>query len=112
MLVWPGMAPSWRSQKTETMDMPSELEQIDAKLKSLRGTSEKEGRAVQWCKENRDHDPFQMDGKRHQHLATKELVDREIAGLEQARRCELPVGGSVGEGEWRPAMPGFVGSDH
>jgi hypothetical protein len=67
VLVWPGMTPSGRLQSTEMM-MPSELELIDAKLKSFRATSEKEGRAVQWCKDNRDSDPFQMDGKRQAHL--------------------------------------------
>jgi hypothetical protein len=92
--------------------MSSKLEMIDEKLRSLRVTSEERGRAAQRCKENRENDPFQMDRQRHQHLATKVLVDREIADLEHARRCELPVGGSVGDGGWRPATPGFVGSDH
>jgi hypothetical protein len=91
--------------------MQSELEQIDAKLKSYRATSEKEGRAAQWCRDNRDSDPFQMDGKRQAHLRVKQAADQEIARLEFERRCALPAGGSVGTGEWRPAGHGFYGSD-
>jgi hypothetical protein len=92
--------------------MPSELEQIDAKLKSYRATSEKEGREAQWCKDNLDSDPFAMDRKRQGHLMVKAAADQEIARLEFERRCALPAGGSIGHGEWRPATPGFVGSDH
>jgi hypothetical protein len=92
--------------------MSSKLEMIEEKLRSLRETFAKEDRGERYCIENRDHDPFKMDQKRHQHQTAKELTRRQIADLEHARRCELPVGGSVGSGEWRPATPGFVGSDH
>ncbi len=90
----------------------SKLELIDEKLKSLRATRQDKARAAEWCKENWQRDEFAMGRERQQHLLTVAMLDREIADLEQARRCELPVGGSVGHGEWRPAMPGFVGSDH
>jgi hypothetical protein len=103
------MTPSWRSQRTE-IDMQSELEQIDAKLKSYRATSEKEGRAAQWCRDNRDSDPFQMDGKRQAHLRVKEAADQEIARLEFERRCALPAGGSNDSG-WKPAGAIFYGAD-
>ncbi len=92
--------------------MPSELEQIDAKLKSFRGTSEKEARAAQWCKDNRESDPFKMDRERLAHLQVKDAADREIARLEFERRCALPAGGSVREGEWRPSPGAFYGSDY
>jgi hypothetical protein len=92
-------------------DMSSKLEMIDEKLRSLRATAEKKARDAEWCTENRWRDEFKMDRERHGHLAAKALLDREIADLEHARRCELPVGGSVGHGEWRPATPGFIGSD-
>jgi hypothetical protein len=92
--------------------MPSELEQIDAKLKSFRATSEKEGRAAQYCKDNRESDPFKMDRERQVHLTVKAAADQEIHRLEFERRCGLPAGGSVGPGEWRPSSPGyFYGSD-
>jgi hypothetical protein len=90
--------------------MPSELELIDAKLKSYRATSEKEARAAQWCKDNRDSDPFQMDGKRQAHLRVKEAADQEIVRLEFERRCALPAGGSNDSG-WKPAGAIFYGTD-
>lgn len=90
----------------------SKLQMIDEKLKSLRATREKRVRDAEWCKENVYRDEFKMNRERHEHLAAVALLDREIADHEHARRCELPVGGSVGSGEWRPATPGFVGSDH
>jgi hypothetical protein len=111
MLVWPGMAPSWRSLTNGDV-MSSKLEMIDERLGALRPVSEKMAREIEWCRENRWRDEFAMDRKLHGHLREKDVVDREIADLEHARRCELPVGGSVGHGEWRPATPGFVGSDH
>jgi hypothetical protein len=92
--------------------MPSELERIDAQLKTYRSTSEKEGRAAEWCKGNRDSDPFKMDREWRAHRQVKAAADREIARLEFERRCALPVGGSVGPGEWRPSSAGyFYGSD-
>jgi hypothetical protein len=93
------------------MDMPSEIERIDAQLKSFRTTSEKEGREAQWCLDNRDSDPWKMDMERRAHLQMKAAADRELARPEFERRCALPAGGSVGPGEWRPAGPGFYGSD-
>jgi hypothetical protein len=66
--------------------MPTELEQIDAKLKSYRATSEKEGRAAQWCRDNRDSDPFQMDGKRQAQELRALLADPGVPeGVVSAR---------------------------
>ena len=90
--------------------MPTELEQIDAKLKSYRATSEKEGRAAQWCRDNRDSDPFKMDRERQAHLMVKAAADREITRLEFERRCALPAGGS-NDGGWKPAGAIFYGAD-
>ena len=94
----------WLKAAVATLDF------IDAKLKSYRATSEKEARAAHWCRENRDSDPFQMDGKRQAHLRVKEAADREIARLEFERRCALPAGASD-EGGWRPAGAVFYGAD-
>jgi hypothetical protein len=53
-----------------------------------------------------------MDRERQAHLMVKAAADQEIARLEFERRCALPVGGSVREGEWRPSSSGyFYGSD-
>jgi hypothetical protein len=89
--------------------MPSELEQIDAKLKSYRATSEKEGRAAEGCKDNRDSDPFKMDRERQAHLMVKAAADREITRLEFERRCALPAGGS--DSGWKPAGAIFYSAD-
>jgi hypothetical protein len=110
VLVWLGIVPSCLLQQDG--DDMSKLKLIDERLKSLRATRQNKARDAEWCKDNRWRDEFKMDRERHHHLSTVALLDREIADLEQARRCELPVGGSVGHGEWRPATPGFVGSDH
>jgi hypothetical protein len=91
--------------------MPSEIERIDAQLKTCRATSEKEGREAQLCLDNRASDPWKMDNERRAHLQVKAAADREIARLEFERRCALPVGGSVGPGEWRPAGAIFYGDD-
>jgi hypothetical protein len=110
MLIWPGTTPLGRPQGTETM-VPTELEQIDEKLKSYRAISEKEGRGAQWCRENWDSDPFKMNREREAHLLIKATADQEIVRLEFERRCAMPPGWSD-DGGWKPATPGFYGSDH
>ncbi len=65
------------------------LEQIDAKLELSRGVSEMEGRAAEWCKQNRDRNSFEIDRERQAHLTIKTAADRETARLKSERRSTL-----------------------
>jgi hypothetical protein len=85
MLIWPGTTPSRHPQHSEA-----------------------KARAAERCKDNRWRDEFKMERERHEHLAAKALVDREIGQLEFARRCALPAGGSNVSG-WKPAGAIFYG---
>ena len=46
--------------------MPSKLELIDEKLKSLRASREKKVSDAEWCKANRWRDEFKMDRPHHE----------------------------------------------
>jgi hypothetical protein len=111
MLVWPGMTPSWRSKREEmNMDFRTKrLEDIRAELKPARDNAAKARRAAREARETREHDPYKKDLEWGMHLQNAAMWDQRVADLEHAERC---AGGSVGAGEWRPAGPGFVGSDH
>jgi hypothetical protein len=65
------------------------IDQIDAKLELSRGVSEMEGRAAEWCKQNKDRNSFEMDRRRQAHLTIKAAADKETARLESERRSAL-----------------------
>jgi hypothetical protein len=109
MLVWPGMTPSWRSQRTE-IEMPSELDDIRTKLKAARTNAEKARQAAQRANESRDADPFLKDRERMAQLQIAEMWDKHVVKLEFEERCALPAGGS-NEGGWKPAGAIFYGAD-
>jgi hypothetical protein len=79
------------------------LEQIDAKLELSRAVSEMEGRAAEWCKQNRDRNSFEMDRQRQVHLTIKAAAEQETAQLESERRCVLLSPGTEANA-WGMAM--------
>jgi hypothetical protein len=68
-------------------------------------SSEKEARAAQYSKYNREFDPFKMDRERQAHLTVKAAADQEISSSGDARcRPAVPSGRANGGRRARSSM--------